>query len=106
MMKKNLNKVQNIIFSNGIMPDIRPVSITPMSVGISARRAAIMSKKLGCDYNTIHELGKDKSGRFRYHPCASPEDFRKRYLKYVVKADIAVNPSIYLNSNGEWIINI
>ena len=88
------------------MPDIRPVSITPASKGVSARRATIMSKKLGCVHNTIHEIGKDENGKYRYHPCASPNDFRNRYLKHVIRVDVKLCPNIYINSSGEWVINI
>lgn len=88
------------------MPTIRPIPITPTSRGVSARRASIMSKKLGTEYNVIHQVKDDKYGRCRYHPCASPQDFKKRYQKYVLKMDVLVDPKIYLNDRGEYVINI
>jgi hypothetical protein len=88
------------------MPNIRPITITPYSNGVSARRASIMSKKLGNEYNVIHQVGDSKYGKPRYHPCSSPQDFLKRYQKHVLKMDVLVDPKIYLNDRGEYVINI
>lgn len=88
------------------MPSVRPILITPMSPGVSARRATIMAKKLGCRHKTIHEVGMDNKGRYRYHPCSSPQEFLDRYLKYVIKANVPIVPIISRNESGELVINL
>ena len=88
------------------MPKIRPITLNPYQNGISARRASIMSKKLGYPYGVLHQVKNDSNGRARYHPCTGHHDFVKRYKKYVLKMDVIVDPMIYLNDRGEYVINI
>lgn len=88
------------------MPNVRPVSITPTCSGVSARRACIMSQKLGYVPPVIHQIEDDIEGRNRYHPCLNNQDFKQRYKKYVLKSDVIINPSIYINDRGEYVIKI
>lgn len=87
------------------MPNVRPVSITPSSRGVSARRASIMSCKLGYASGVIHQV-KSHRGKHRYMPCINKQDFKNRYKKYVLGIDTIVDPKIYLNDQGEYVINI